>query len=92
MADLEKKIFLYIGLYLLIGIFVFIFHVIHGDFKRYVMELTPIDISHGATPLDYVFSDIILWGFNILFYVFFIIIPYLNDLIYFYFNDRANRN
>ncbi len=92
MLDLDKKILLYLGIYLLIGIIVFIFHVIHGDFKRYIIGLTHADISHGDTPLDFVFSDVVLWGFNIIFYICFVIIPYLNDLIYFYFNDKTNRN
>ena len=92
MTALDMKILLYAGIYFLIGICVFIFHIIHGDFKRYVLGLTPTDISHDESPLDFVFSDVVLWFFNILFFIFFTFIPYLNDLIYFYFNNKTNRN
>ena len=49
MTALDMKILLYAGIYFLIGICVFIFHIIHGDFKRYVLGLTPTDISHGES-------------------------------------------
>ena len=71
MTALDMKILLYVGIYFLIGICVFIFHIIHGDFKRYVLGLTPTDISHDESPSRFCFFRCSFMVFqHTIFYIF----------------------